>query len=109
MVTIDPKTEVDVSPIMVSEIEVDGVRLVAKEPLKFEVTFDREAGLFDLEGPLSIYLFAETRELLLDILIDDLEIFWRDFAIGDQHTIDGSAKRLGTEMRRIFHEAPNAT
>ena len=52
MVTTDPKTEVDESPIVVSEIVVDGRRLVAREPLRFEVEFDDdvEEPLFTLEG-----------------------------------------------------------
>ena len=108
MVTTDPQVEVDESPIVVSEIVVDGRRLAAVEPLRFEVTFDAEVPVFDLEGPLGIYLFAETRELLIDILEDELEIFWRDFATGDQSNLDGGAQRLGAEMRRIFVEASDA-
>lgn len=108
MVSTDPEAGVDVSPIVVTEIEVDGVRLVAREPLQFEVSFDAEQATYDVEGPLGIYQFAETRELLLDILIDDLQIFWRDFAVGDQSAITGDAQRIGAEMRRVFAKAPDA-
>ena len=108
MVTSDRKAEVDVSPILVSEIVVDEVRLVAKEPLRFEVSYAPEDAIYDLEGPLGIYLFAETRELLLDVLLDDLEILWRDFAVGDQSNLDGSAQRLGAEMRQLFADASYA-
>ncbi len=108
MVTSDPKPLIDESPVTVSEITVDGQRLIAREPLRFEVTYDAEALVFDLEGPLDIYLFAETRELLIDILEDDLEIFWRDFAVGDQSRLSGDAQHLGAEMRRIFVEASDA-
>lgn len=108
MVTTDPKTEVDESPIVVTEIVVEGVRLAAKESLRFEVNYDPEDEIYDLEGPLGIYLFAETRELLLDVLLDDLQILWRDFAVGDQSNLDGSAQRLGAEMRQLFADSTYA-
>ena len=108
MVTSDREAKVDVSPIVVSEIEVDGVRLVAKELLEFEVKFDAEVPVFDLEGPFNIYLFAETRKLLLDILEDHLEWLWRAFAVGEQSKLDGAAQRLGEEMRRTFARATDA-
>ena len=108
MVTTDPRAKVDESPIVISEIEVDGVRLVAAEPLKFVVEFDADVPVFDLEGPLNVYLFSETRELLRDMLEDHLEWLWRAFAVGDQSKLDGTALRLGEEMRRIFARASNA-
>lgn len=108
MVSTDPEAKADVSPMVITEIEVDGVRLVAREPLRFEVSFDAEEAVYDVEGPLDIYQFAETRELLLDILIDDLQIFWRDFAVGDQSVISGDAQRIGAEMRRIFAKSFDA-
>lgn len=110
MVTTEPESPVDVSPIVINEIVVDGQRLVAKEPLRFEVSYDTKdpEPFFLLEGPLDIILFAETRELLIDVLEDDLEILWRDFAVGDQSRLDGSAQRLGAEMRRVFLKASDA-
>ena len=110
MVTIAPKTPVDVSPIVVSEIVVEGRRLAARAPLRFEVSLnpgDPEPFLL-LEGPLDIILFAETREQLIDGLEDELEILWRDFAVGDQSRLDGSAQRLGAEMRGLFLRATDA-
>ncbi len=110
MVTTDPESPVDVSPIVVNEIVVDGQRLVAKEPLRFDVSYDTQdpEPFFLLEGPLDIILFAETRELLIDVLEDDLEILWRDFAVGDQTRLHSSAQRLGAEMRRMFLKASDA-
>lgn len=110
MVTIDPKTPVDVSPIVVREIVVEGRRLAAREPLRFEVSLNSEdpEPFLLLEGPLDIILFAETREQLIDGLEDELEILWRDFAVGDQSRLDGSAQRLGAEMRGLFLRATDA-
>ena len=95
---------VDTSPIVVTEIVVDGRCLVAREPLRYEVTFDdnEDEPLYELEGPFDMYLFAETRELLIDVLYDTLEVFWRDFATGDPAGLTGAAQRLGQELRERF-------
>ena len=108
--TTDPKTDVDISPIVVSEIVVDGRRLVAKEPLRFEVTFDDDEvePLYELEGPLGIYLFAETRELLIDMLYDVLGVMWRDFAEGDPAGLSSDAQHLGEELRHRFASVAGA-
>ena len=110
MVTTDPRAKVDESPIVISEIEVDGVRLVAKEPMSYKVTFvaDTSEPFYEIEGPPDILLFAETRELLLDVLEDDLQFLWRRFAVGEQSNLDGMAKRVGAEMRRLFTQEPDA-
>ncbi len=102
MVTSDRKAEVDLRPIVVSEIVVDGERLVAREPLEFEVSFDAEEAIYDLEGPLRIYLFAETREVLDDMLHDVLEVMWRDFAAGEHQKLSGDAQKIGRELRKRF-------
>ena len=104
MVTTDPKAKVDESPIVISEIEVDGVRLVARQPVSYEVKFvaDAPEPFYEIEGPPDILLFADTRELLLDVLEDDLQFLWRRFAVGDQSNLDGMAQRVGAEMRRLF-------
>ena len=111
MVTQQQDVQVDVSPIVVTEITVDGHRLVAREPIKFDVTYvDEDAMPFYVaEGPLNILTYAETRELLIDVLTEDLEIFWRDFAVGDQSNLTKGAQRLGEEMRQAFVEAVDAS
>ena len=110
MVTSDREAKVDVSPIVVSEIEVDGVRLVAKEPIRYEVTFvaDTSEPFYEIEGPPDILLFAETRELLLDVLVDDLQYLWRTFAVGDQTRITSGAQRVGAELRQLFTRESDA-
>ena len=108
MVTSDRDVGIDLSPFIITEIEVDGERLIAQEPLRYTVTYDAEAEVFECEGPLIVLWFAETRELLLDILTEDLEIMWRDFAVGDQSLLDGSAQRVGAQMRDMFTQAADA-
>lgn len=112
MVSTDPAkpASVDDSPIVVTEIVVDGRRLVAREPIRYEVSFDdhEEEPLYTLEGPWDLYLFAETRAVLIDQLHDTLEVFWRDFAVGDQTRISPKAQEIGAALRTVFMGDPDA-
>ena len=110
MVTTDPKTDVDISPIVVTEIVVDGRRLVAREPLRFEVTYEEEDGeaFFALEGEFGITLAAEMREELEDILEDTLHVFWREFAQEDPGRMTSGAWKLREELLQRFTDVRNA-
>ena len=108
--TTDPKAGADVSPIVVTEIVVDGRRLVAQEPLRFEVTYEEEDGeaFFALEGAFGIILAAEMREELEDILEDTLQVFWREYAQEDPGRMTSGAWKLRAELLQRFTEVPNA-
>ena len=108
--TTDPQVEVDESPIVVSEIVVDGRRLAAVEPLRFEVTFAEAEGeaFFALEGEFGITLAAETRAELEDILEDTLQVFWREYAQDDPGRMTSGARKLRDELLRRFTEVRNA-
>ena len=110
MVTTDPKAGMDVSPIVVTEIVVDGRRLVAREPLRFEVTYEEEDGeaFFALEGAFGVTLVAETREELKDIMEDTLEVFWREFAQENPGRMTSGAWKLREELLQRFTEVRNA-
>ena len=110
MVTSDREAKVDVSPIVVSEIEVDGVRLVAKNPLRYEVVYedDAEEPLFTLEGEFDIIEYAFSRDMLIDVLHDSLEIMWRDFVGADPAKVSPRAYQLGVELSRRFEDATGA-
>ena len=100
MVTTDPKTEVDESPIVVSEIVVDGRRLVASEPLCFEVehVVDDGEALFLLQGDFDISCSADTREELVEILGETLELYWTEFAQANPKALSPKAKELRLQL-----------
>ena len=107
MVTTDPTRKVDDSPIVVSEIVVDGRRLVAKEPIRYEVVYEHDEvePLFTLEGEFDIIEYACTRDMLIDVLHDTLEIMWRKFVGADPSRVSPRAHQLGVELGRRFEDA----
>lgn len=110
MVTTDPKTPVDLSPIVISEIVVEGRRLVATPPLRFDVVFepDDDEPLFTIEGEFDIIEYATSREMLIDVLYDTLEIMWRDFVGADPAKISPRAHELGVALNRRFGDVVGA-
>ena len=112
MVSTDPAkpASVDDSPIIVTEIVVDGRRLVAKEPIRYEVKYDHDdqEPLYTLEGEFDIYEYAFSREMLIDVLHDTLEIMWQDFVEGDPSTNSPRARELGAALGQRFEDAGGA-
>ena len=100
MVTTDPTRKVDDSPIVVSEIVVDGQRLVAREPLQFEVerVVDEGEALFVLYGDFDISCWADTREELVEILGETLETYWTEFAQADPEELSPKANALRLQL-----------
>ena len=93
---------VDERPVVIDSFSVDGRLYRTSEPLSFAVRYDREEGLFFLEGEYRILLWAETRELLLDVLDDELWYLWTRFAEGEPEELTEGAQRLGEELRARF-------
>ena len=106
MVTTDPKTDVDVSPIVVTEIVVDGRRLVAKEPIRYEVVYEDDdvEPLYTLEGEFGIIEYGFSREMLIDVLHDTLEVLWRDFVEADPALLAPRARELAVALGERFEE-----
>ena len=101
MVTTDPESPVDVSPIVVNEIVVDGQRLVAKEPLRFDVEYMLDEGepLFVLTGDFGLTCWADSRAALIEALEESLELYWEEFAEADPEELSPKAQELRLQMR----------
>ena len=111
MVSTDPEAGVDVSPIVVTEIEVGGSRLVATEPVSFDVAYegDEAEALFAIEGEFGIILAAPTRAELEVMLEDEFVFLWEHFAQGDPTLLDPMAVELGADLRERFMRPSSAT
>ncbi len=101
MVTTDPESPIDVSPIVVNEIVVDGQRLVAKEPLRFDVEYTLDEGepLFVLNGDFGLTCWAESRSALVEALAESLELYWQEFAEADREELAPKAQELRLQLR----------
>ena len=111
MVTRDPTATVDTSPIVVTEIVVDGESLAVREPLRFGVTLNQEfePPFFQLDGEFEIMLGAETRKELLELLEDELTFLWRVYAKADPESLSPGARRLGEALRSRLTPKVHAT
>ena len=104
-------TGVDESPIVVTKIVVDGRCLVAREPLRFEVTFenDDEGPWYELAGPFEIVLGASSPTELRDLLGEELEFLWHVYAEAEPSTLSPGAQRLGEALRGCLIPADRAS
>ena len=111
MVTTDPKAKVDVSPIVVTEIMVDGRRLVAEEPLRFEVRVEDsdEGSWVSITGPFEIMLGAPTRAEVGVLLQDEFAFLWHVYAEAEPLTLSPGAQRLREELRGRLIPADHAS
>lgn len=110
MVTSDRRVEVDLSPILVSKIMVDGRRLVAREPVCYEVVFEDDdvEPLYTLEGEFDVILAAPTRKELEIMLDDEFVFLWQLFAQADSSQLSPGAAQLGEDLRNRFADAAEA-
>ena len=86
----------------VEEVVYGNVRYVANTPLRFDVAFDREDALYDLQGPFGVLLSADSREDLADALATELRLLLEDYAEADPAQMSSDAKGLREELRRRF-------
>ncbi len=110
MVTTDPNTEVDESPIVVTEIVVDGRRLVATEPVRYEVAFDDddEEPLYTLEGEFDVILAAPTRKELEVMIEDEFAFLWQQYVLAEPAQLAPGAAQLGADLRNRFADESDA-
>ena len=101
MVTTEPESPVDVSPIVINEIVVDGQRLVAAQPLRFDVEYmlDEKEPLFMLKGDFGITCWATSRMELVEVLEESLALYWEEFAEADPEELTPKARELQLQLR----------
>ena len=71
--------EADERPIGVGVIAVGDARLAAVPPLRFDVAFDANSGVYELTGEFDIVLASPTRRELEDALDDTLALLSKGF------------------------------
>ena len=91
---------VDESSIQLSEVKINNSIFRADPPLNFDVKFDSNALLNELEGDFDIYIFDESRDELEVSLEDELQLLWND--IGEEQ-----AELLANDTLRLQHELRN--
>lgn len=97
--------EIDVSPVVISELHAEDKVLTLTDELSVPVVFERESQEFTLEYPeLNIVLGAESREELIAEFCSDFFWLWREYGHGDPSDMSPGAKRLRERMRELVRE-----
>lgn len=100
---VDKIIEIDETPIEIREIVIDNVRYRAAPPLRFEVKFDSQDCLYDLQGDFGILVHAATRDDLEDMLRDNLDMLWVEYAQEDPEKLARSARNSRIGFARYGH------
>ena len=101
--------EIDVSPMDIADIQVDGTILVLKESLNLTVSFDPEGQEFVLEYPeIGIVVGAENRDDLLSEFCDDFYWVWQEYGNGDMKFMSEGAVKLSQKVKDMVKEIKTA-
>ena len=96
--------KVDESPIEVSELTIDNVHYTIDPPLHFDVEFDREDQLYDLQGDFDVTLSDESRSELMAALDATLKMLWIEYALEDPRRLSPKGRKLRDEIRKRFRD-----
>jgi hypothetical protein len=95
--------DIDVSPIVIEQVEVRDICLKAKKPFEVIPIFDDMDLLYLYKLPfLDIESFANTRHELVDSLSEELAFIWKHYACEDDERLTSGAKRIKTLMISLF-------
>ena len=100
--------EIDISPIIISSINVDGKSLQAVIPYKALVTFDREEEYYLADGDHDLMVVENTRQELEVSVHDALVFMWKEYVLCDSDSLTADAKHLRRKLQNLFGEN-NAT
>lgn len=99
---------VDLTPIIVPGIEALGLELM--EPLELQPSLDTESQQFLVvsHSDIGLDVFAQTRDLLIDEIQEQMAMLWLEYACADSETLDVTAQALKNNLRRLMKEAGDA-
>lgn len=101
--------KVDESPIEVSELTIDNIHYTIDPPLHFDVEFDREDQLYDLQGDFDVTLSDESRSELMAALDATLKMLWIEYALEDPQRLSPKGRKLRDEIRGRFRDLRDVT
>lgn len=109
VVQVDAVIEVELSPLTLESLSLNGLALRANRPIKFEVELDPDDQLFVARSDeLHLHAFAETREELEHAIYDELVVLWREYALADDETLTAEARELKRSLLELFLEKSDA-
>ena len=103
-----PASDIDVSPMILTEFVSNGRRYRTEEPLVFTTEYLDEDEMLLIEGEFDIALWAPTREEVWDMLTETLDWMWRELAEGDPELLARVPLEQGAQLRERFTLVPDA-
>jgi len=100
----------DLSPLEVSEVEYEGVRLRFKQPVQLKPHVNQENPQFlNVEEPaLGLDAFAGTVSDLMDEVAEDLVVVWKQYALAPDAGLSPKALELKRRLLATVEEMPVA-
>lgn len=96
----------DLGSITVSHFEADGRMLRFATPRTFQPVAACGGELLTMQDDeINIDLVADTRRALDDMLTEELEALWLDYAVADASELTEKAADLGRTLRRLIQPA----
>ena len=106
---VDQIIEVDESPIEIRQLAVGDSRYRIEPLLRFEVSFNRDDLLYDLDGEFEVKLSAEARPELEDALDESLVMLWTEYAQEHPSRLSPKAQELRKKLLEMFREISNGS
>jgi hypothetical protein len=101
IVDVEAIRELDLSPFVLREVEVPGLRIKFRKPLVVEPRLSESQQLICLEHePLGIDVFAPTRAEVFEELKEQLVMLWREYAEEEDAALSEPARRLKEVLLR---------
>lgn len=98
--SVDEILEIDETPLRISKIKTAVDTMIIEPPLEYDVSFMKDDQLYELSGDLDIFLRAETRPEIEEMLDEMLELFWADYVLEDPAKLTPAAQKLASELRK---------
>jgi len=97
---------VDLSPILLKEVSWDNSNLRLKNPIQLTPYMDEESHqLYVVEEPrIGLYVFAYTRENLMDEINEQITMMWEEYAKADSEDLTEDANQLKITLLESIEE-----
>ncbi|MFH1740742.1 MAG: hypothetical protein ABIH23_17170 [bacterium] len=109
IVDVEDICEVDLSSFHIEQFECDGHTLRFRSPLTLEPELDESKQLLCVRHPdFGIDAHAYTRGELDDVIRDQIDVLWRNYALAHNETLTPEAQRLKENLMNALEEIPSA-
>lgn len=98
----------DLSSIIVTEINDNNKKLIFQNPLRLIPVIDEESGqLYVVEYPdIGLHVFSSTREKLINEINEQILMLWNEYAMVDSNILAKDAQKIRVSLLELIQEEP---